>query len=88
MGLRIISALRTPIGTVLELAARRALDGFSGELDVCITPAMDAAHAEIVISENGVWRASYYATLDMEADHHVRRIRHAFQTANVTSRTP
>jgi hypothetical protein len=77
--------LRAPSGGTLELAVRRALNSYSGDLDVVITPAMDAAHAEIVISENGVWRAACYATLSAAENDQVQKIRDAFQAGMAAS---
>jgi hypothetical protein len=50
----------------LEDAIRAALAAESGDLEVVITHAADAWHAEIVVLEQGRRRAAYFADLNRD----------------------
>lgn len=63
MVLRIVNYLRPGLQHPLEEAVREALALYPGELDVSISPAVDPDHAEILVKEDGAWRAAYFAPL-------------------------
>jgi hypothetical protein len=63
VGIRVTNLLAAEERTSLERLVRSTLAPLERDLDVWITAALDAAHAEIVIKEDGVWRGGCLAPL-------------------------
>jgi hypothetical protein len=59
----------------LEDAVRQVLAGGHEETVVSITAAMDAYHAEVVITSSAGGRVAYFASLCLSADEHARKLR-------------
>jgi hypothetical protein len=75
MGLRIVNYLSPRLRKPVEQAVREALAHYPGELDISITPAVDADHAEILIKEGSAWRAAYFAPVQLPVGELSERIR-------------
>jgi hypothetical protein len=63
-------------------AVRLAFHGFEAHLEVVITHAADARHAEIIVLEGGRRRAAYYADLNSGLDELTNELRRTLRLEN------